>query len=749
MRGLAFGLEPLPSAAPLGEKPYLGINIRPVGDPSVRQLNVQVDSGAVLSRVYAESPIEKAGLRAGDVIVKFGDDDVGSCDELMAVGKKLVVDKTYRVEFYRGDKRYFVNVTVGRQPGTTPIEDVARLRCVLPIGDADPLVFNTTVKVDGLAGVFSKDSPEMAYYKFRWLPGSMEITPLEEDFPVAGAKMPLDPASYLLLTGYQTDGTPVTVRVTCEDSAQAGERVDAAGWRWRLLGHKVELLQFVGHDAPGLYSIDIKEPTPGTFTWTPKKFDNYPYVCGPQVVGVYVVHNFEREKIENGEVVETEKVSMPYRVAWLLLGCPGDTVEKDNRQYVVRDPRQSSASSSPGQERWYRHVEGAYRFRIPEGWRIIPNTRGSVADPEFDTLSNPDGSLKLICQRGHSSADEPAEALDSFTRAKVAEQRGAKAFHFALKDAPVVRISYPIGNPVGHVSRLSFIRNGKRYIINTVVLGDTQIAKLDPRVSEILGSLQFLENIPRELDTLASDEPKRGDAAPPAETDAIEPLPDEAEAMAAVDKSPTPGNIAALAKIRAQHGVQLFEMARQKQDDNMLRLALNYALSATELAPEEPLYWFLLAQIYAENTGNPLADRLADEAAQAALKRSPDDSRIRLFRGQLKFRQEADAAALDEFERVIQTDPKFIAPPLIAMMTTAYLRDADTQRGVDFLTKLLAAQPEADCARLALAILLHESGKDDAARAELRKVSESSKATAENRAYAQRLPELWGKEGSL
>jgi lipopolysaccharide biosynthesis regulator YciM len=171
-----------------------------------------------------------------------------------------------------------------------------------------------------------------------------------------------------------------------------------------------------------------------------------------------------------------------------------------------------------------------------------------------------------------------------------------------------------------------------------------------------------------------------------------------------------------------------------------------YADSATELAPTETLYWFLLSQIFAVNEGNLMADQEASDAAEKALALAPDDNRIRLFAGQLMYRQEFYSAALDRFEPAVQNDAKLLQSQLLAMMTFCYMEDLQVERGEKFLTSFLEQQPEADSARLTLAILLHHSGKDDAAISEVRKVADSETASPANRAYATKLPKLWSLE---
>ena len=55
-------------APPVKQRPYVGVNVGDVLDPQSRQLGVHAQWGAVLTKIFDNSPAAKAGLRAGDVI---------------------------------------------------------------------------------------------------------------------------------------------------------------------------------------------------------------------------------------------------------------------------------------------------------------------------------------------------------------------------------------------------------------------------------------------------------------------------------------------------------------------------------------------------------------------------------------------------------------------------------------------------------------------------------------------------------
>ncbi|MEK7866659.1 MAG: hypothetical protein AAB434_08235 [Planctomycetota bacterium] len=249
--------------------------------------------------------------------------------------------------------------------------------------------------------------------------------------------------------------------------------------------------------------------------------------------------------------------------------------------------------------------------------------------------------------------------------------------------------------------------------------------------------------------TISPEPTERGDTGA-----LFEPSAEEAAALEALRESPTRKNREALAKIRAAHATAMLELARNNQADVArhvvaLDLALRYAHSAKELAPDSALYWFLLAQAYAEGAEDDTALTMAHNAVAKASSLAPLDNRIRLLFGHILFREEFYASSLDQFETAITSEPSLAVPDLIAIMTVAYTLDCLAWRGEEFMARLAAADPDAHTARLAMAILQHHQGKDDLAYPELLKVARSATAGQRERDYAVRLAGDWRKEAPL
>jgi S1-C subfamily serine protease len=111
------------SAGETIKRAYLGVRMGDVTPELAKQLNLPVDSGALVAQVTSGSPAAKAGMKAGDstghgadVIVAVDGKTVNSADDVVnAVAGKQPGD-TVEVQYYRGQDKHTVQVTLGARP---------------------------------------------------------------------------------------------------------------------------------------------------------------------------------------------------------------------------------------------------------------------------------------------------------------------------------------------------------------------------------------------------------------------------------------------------------------------------------------------------------------------------------------------------------------------------------------------------------------------------------------------------------
>jgi S1-C subfamily serine protease len=97
-------------------RPWLGVSVTTV-TPTIQQYyHLAVDAGALITGVGSGSPASKAGLRAGDVVTKIGDEDISTAAELTAAIASHQISDQIEIVYYRGDAQGSVTATLEESP---------------------------------------------------------------------------------------------------------------------------------------------------------------------------------------------------------------------------------------------------------------------------------------------------------------------------------------------------------------------------------------------------------------------------------------------------------------------------------------------------------------------------------------------------------------------------------------------------------------------------------------------------------
>jgi S1-C subfamily serine protease len=96
--------------------PFLGIEGHTVDAAVAAQDKLPVDHGAQVVSVFDGTGAKKAGVQAGDVIVKIGDTPVRTMEALIAAVRSIPIGTTVTVQYYRNGKLGSLRMTVGDRP---------------------------------------------------------------------------------------------------------------------------------------------------------------------------------------------------------------------------------------------------------------------------------------------------------------------------------------------------------------------------------------------------------------------------------------------------------------------------------------------------------------------------------------------------------------------------------------------------------------------------------------------------------
>ena len=95
---------------------WLGVHIQSIDEALAKSLGLEEDEGALVSSLEADSPAERAGLKIGDVIVKFDDEEVEDARALPRMVADTDKGDTVKVLVWREGKSKALEVTLASMP---------------------------------------------------------------------------------------------------------------------------------------------------------------------------------------------------------------------------------------------------------------------------------------------------------------------------------------------------------------------------------------------------------------------------------------------------------------------------------------------------------------------------------------------------------------------------------------------------------------------------------------------------------
>ncbi|MBT0961393.1 Do family serine endopeptidase [Denitromonas iodatirespirans] len=98
------------------ERGRIGVGIQEVTAALAGAFGLSSLDGALVGSVEPDSPAQRAGVRAGDVIVRFGDQSVQRSDDLPRIVARMAPGREVPMDVLRGGERQTLQVTLGQWP---------------------------------------------------------------------------------------------------------------------------------------------------------------------------------------------------------------------------------------------------------------------------------------------------------------------------------------------------------------------------------------------------------------------------------------------------------------------------------------------------------------------------------------------------------------------------------------------------------------------------------------------------------
>lgn len=97
---------------------WLGVMIEDVSQRLKDRKKLSVDAGAYVTDVTEDSPAEKAGIKEGDVIVKFDDKRIDESSDLSKAVQRTKPKTEVKIEIVRNDEHKTLTATLARERGS-------------------------------------------------------------------------------------------------------------------------------------------------------------------------------------------------------------------------------------------------------------------------------------------------------------------------------------------------------------------------------------------------------------------------------------------------------------------------------------------------------------------------------------------------------------------------------------------------------------------------------------------------------
>lgn len=93
---------------------YLGVRFQPLTPDLAKSFGLDSDKGALIASVEKGAPADKAGLKAGDIILEFDGNPIKEGNELPRYVAATPIDKKVKLVIFRDKKKQEVFLTVGK-----------------------------------------------------------------------------------------------------------------------------------------------------------------------------------------------------------------------------------------------------------------------------------------------------------------------------------------------------------------------------------------------------------------------------------------------------------------------------------------------------------------------------------------------------------------------------------------------------------------------------------------------------------
>ena len=98
------------------ERAWIGVSIQPLTDDLAESFGRDNDEGALVSAVTVDTPADKAGVQAGDIILSFDGKEIEEMRDLPRIVAQSAVGEKYKVDVWRAGGKKSLTIKTERFP---------------------------------------------------------------------------------------------------------------------------------------------------------------------------------------------------------------------------------------------------------------------------------------------------------------------------------------------------------------------------------------------------------------------------------------------------------------------------------------------------------------------------------------------------------------------------------------------------------------------------------------------------------
>ena len=101
------------------QQSYIGVGVAEVNSDRAKALNLKEERGVEVKSVTEDGPAQKAGIKAGDVVLEFNGQRVEGMDQFSRLVRETPAGRNANLLIWRNGATQNITVTIGSRPGRT------------------------------------------------------------------------------------------------------------------------------------------------------------------------------------------------------------------------------------------------------------------------------------------------------------------------------------------------------------------------------------------------------------------------------------------------------------------------------------------------------------------------------------------------------------------------------------------------------------------------------------------------------